>query len=113
MKDYGEDLFKGTAWYYSRYRTLYPPSLIRFLIRKFSLDGNGQMLDLGCGDGRLALRFSDWFETVIGVDIEPEMIQTAKNLSQQARVENTEWFTGDIEKYKNQYQKTFRLVTIA
>jgi ubiquinone/menaquinone biosynthesis C-methylase UbiE len=113
MEGYGEDLFKGTSWYYSRYRPLYSPSLIRFLRSKFSFDGNGLMLDLGCGDGRLALRFSDWFETVIGVDTEPEMIQTAKILSQEARIENTEWFNGDIEKYKSQYQKNFRFVTIA
>ena len=68
MKDYGEDLFKGTAWYYSRYRPLYSASLIRFLRSKFSLDGNGHMLDLGCGDGRLSLRFSDWFEKIVGID---------------------------------------------
>lgn len=113
MKDYGEDLFKGTACDYSRYRPLYPPALVRFLISKFSLDGNGKMLDLGCGDGRLSLRFSDWFETVIGVDTEPEMIQTARSLSQEARSENMEWFIGDIEKYKYHHQTTFKLVTIA
>ncbi len=42
---------KGTAWYYSRYRPLYSSALIRYLRFKFSLDGNGNMLDLGCGDG--------------------------------------------------------------
>jgi ubiquinone/menaquinone biosynthesis C-methylase UbiE len=113
MKDYGEDLFKDTASYYSSYRPLYPSTLLRFLRSKFSLDGNGNMLDLGCGDGRLALRFSDWFESIVGVDTEPEMIQEAKRLSQDARVENMEWFIGDIEKYKRQDQKTFRFVTIA
>lgn len=113
MKDYGEDLFKGTAWYYSRYRPLYSASLIRFLRSKFSLDGNGHMLDLGCGDGRLTLRFSDWFEKIVGLDTEPEMIQESARISKEVRVENAEWFIGDIEQYKSKYNTTFRFVTIA
>lgn len=113
MKDYGEDLFKGTAWYYSRYRPLYSASLIRFLRSKFSLDGNGHMLDLGCGDGRLSLRFSDWFEKIVGLDTEPEMIQEAERISKEVRVKNAEWFIGDLEKYKSKYNTTFRFVTIA
>lgn len=113
MKDFGEDLFKGTAEYYSRFRPLYSALLIRFLRGKFSLDGNGQMLDLGCGDGRLTLRFSDWFEKIVGLDTESEMIQEAERISQEFRVENVEWFNGDIEKYKNKNNTTFRFVTIA
>ncbi|WP_342541782.1 class I SAM-dependent methyltransferase [Paenisporosarcina sp. FSL H8-0542] len=113
MKDYGEDLFKGTAWYYSRNRPLYSASLIRFLRSKFSLDGNGHMLDLGCGDGRLSLRFSDWFEKIVGIDTEREMIQEAERLSKEFRVEHTEWFIGDIEKYNSTNNTTFRFVTIA
>ncbi|WP_391115830.1 class I SAM-dependent methyltransferase [Psychrobacillus sp. L3] len=113
MVHYGKDLFKGTSLYYSRYRPIYPSSLVRFLITRFNLDGSGQMLDLGSGDGRLALRFSDWFEKIVGVDMEPEMIQLAQNLSKEYRVENTEWFIGDIEKYKCQSNDEFRFVTIA
>ena len=101
MKDYGEDLFKGTAWYYSQYRPLYPASLIRYLISKFSLDGKGHMLDLGCGTGRLSFRFSDWFEEIVGVDTEREMIQEAIRLSREIRVENIEWLNGDLEKYNS------------
>jgi ubiquinone/menaquinone biosynthesis C-methylase UbiE len=113
MVNYGADLFKGAALYYSLYRPLYSASLIRFLITRFNLDGSGQILDLGCGDGRLALRFSDWFEKIVGVDMEPEMIQVAQNLSREYRVENAEWFIGDIEKFKSQSHDEFRLVTIA
>lgn len=112
-KDYGDSLFKGTALYYSRYRPLYSSTLIRFLKNKFSLDGNGCMLDLGCGDGRLSLRFSDWFERIVGIDMEPEMVLEAERLSKEFRVENTEWFIGDIEKYNNTFNTAFRFVTIA
>ncbi|SES12948.1 class I SAM-dependent methyltransferase [Psychrobacillus sp. OK032] len=59
MAAYGKDLFEGTASFYYRFRPMHPASLIRFLVERFSLDGSGQMLDLGCGTGQLAERFSD------------------------------------------------------
>lgn len=113
MTAYGEDLFKGTAHYYSRYRSIYPASLIRFLVERFSLDGSDRMLDLGCGTGQLAHRFSDWFEGIVGIDTEPEMIDEAIRLSKVIRVQNVEWFTGDIDTYKEKFDESFRLVTIA
>ena len=113
MIDYGKDLFKGTAWYYSRYRPIYPAALIRFLIDRFSLDGNGQMLDLGCGTGQLALRFADWFESVVGIDTQHEMIEEARRLEKEYRVDNFEWFNGDLDTYKKQFGGNFRFVTIA
>lgn len=113
MKSYGQDLFKGAAKYYSKYRPLYPASLIRFLVKRFSLDGNGKMLDLGCGTGQLALRFSDWFEQIVGIDLDLEMIQEAKRLTTELRAENMNWFNGDIDSYRENYKEPFRLVTIA
>lgn len=113
MTNYGEDLFKGTAKNYSRYRPLYPASLIRYLIHKFSLDGSGQMLDLGCGTGQLACRFSDWFEKIVGVDTEPEMIKEATSLSKDVRAENMTWFHGDIDTYKEKFDAIFKFVIIA
>jgi ubiquinone/menaquinone biosynthesis C-methylase UbiE len=113
MTNYGTDLFKGTAWYYSHYRPLYPASLIRYLIDKFSLDGKGQMLDLGCGTGQLAFRFADWFEGIVGIDTELEMIQEAIRLSKEIRVENLKWFNGNLDTYKGKFDNKFRFVTIA
>lgn len=113
MTNYGEDLFKGTAEYYSRYRAMYPAFLIRLLVKKFALDGQGKMLDLGCGPGRLAIRFSDWFEEIVGIDKEPDMVEEAKRISKEARVESIRWFNGDIEEFKGQSNDRFRLVTMA
>ena len=113
MKNYGHDLFKGTAWYYSRFRPLYPASLIRFLIDRFSLDGEGHMLDLGCGTGQLAFRFADWFESIVGIDTEPEMIEEARRLEKEFRADNFAWFNGNLNAYKHQFDGKFRVVTIA
>ncbi|MGG6310743.1 class I SAM-dependent methyltransferase [Paenibacillus macerans] len=97
MRNYGEDLFKDTAWYYSRYRPLYPSSLIRYLVHKFSLNGEGRLLDLGCGTGQFTLRFADWFHEITGIDAEPEMLDEAKRLSLENRVENIKWLCGKAE----------------
>ncbi|WP_413375619.1 class I SAM-dependent methyltransferase [Alkalihalobacillus sp. 1P02AB] len=113
MNDYGNDLFKGTAYYYSRYRPLYPAALVRYLIEKFSLNGQGHMLDLGCGTGQLAYRFTDWFDSILGIDPEREMIQEAKRFSKEIRADHLEWFNGDLFKYINMETKSFKLVTIA
>ena len=113
MINYGDQLFKGTAWYYSRYRPLYPGTLIRFLRDRFSLDGKGHMLDLGCGTGQLAFRFADWFEGIVGIDTEPEMIQEAIRLAKELRVDNLEWINGDLDTYKKEFDGEFRFVTIA
>lgn len=112
MNEYGPDLFKGTAVYYSEYRPQYPSSLIRFLIQKFSLNGEGRLLDLGCGTGQLALRFSDWFEEMIGVDIENEMLEEANRLSKIHRVNNVNWVLGRAEKLQNDWG-SFRLTILA
>ncbi|WP_339315975.1 class I SAM-dependent methyltransferase [Paenibacillus sp. FSL R10-2734] len=103
MNEYGPDLFKGTATYYSEYRPQYPSSLIRFLIHKFSLNGEGRLLDLGCGTGQLALRFSDWFEEILGVDTEQEMLDEAIRLSNNYRVDNFRWLQGRAEELANDW----------
>lgn len=114
MKTYGgKDLFKGTASYYSQFRPVYPNSLIRFLVESFSLDGKGNMLDLGCGTGQLAFRFADWFEKVVGVDTDQEMIEEARRISKEVRFENVKWHVGDLQHYKQTEATFFKLVTIA
>lgn len=112
MNDYGSELFKGTAWYYSRYRPLYPSSLIRLLVNKFALSGEGRLLDLGCGTGQLALRFNDWFDEIIGVDTEAEMLDEANRLSIDNRVENVKWLHGRAEERASNWG-SFRLTIMA
>lgn len=113
MNQYGKELFKGAAQYYSKYRPMYPPSLIRYLIRKFSLNGEQQLLDLGCGTGQLTMRFSDWCRKIVGIDLEREMLVEAKRLQNEMRVNNIHWYEGNLEKYKTETNEKFNLVIIA
>jgi SAM-dependent methyltransferase len=47
------DLYQGTAEYYDRYRLPYPQALIEDLIARTGVCGQGRLLDLACGTGRL------------------------------------------------------------
>lgn len=113
MEKYGADLFKDAASFYSRYRPMYPASLIRFLVEQFSLNGEQNLLDLGSGTGQLTVRFSDWCNKIVGIDIEPEMINEAKRLHQELRVGQIQWFNGTLEQYKELHNDQFTIVTIA
>lgn len=114
MKRYGDQLFADTAVYYSRYRPLYPPTLVRFLIRKFGLNGKGRLLDVGCGTGRLTTRFADWFDEIVGMDAEPEMVAEAERLGREARIENAYWIVGSAPAFPQAWaDESFALVLMA
>jgi len=94
VKDYGDNLFQSTAEYYARYRPCYPPALVRFLVQSFSLDGSGRLLDLGSGPGELCIRLADWFDEVVGMDPEPEMLGVAARRAGTLRIPNARWIQG-------------------
>jgi len=66
--------FKGTAWYYARFRPGYPAELIARLAERAGLDSTGRLLDLGCGTGPLAVPLAPYVDEVVAVDPEPEML---------------------------------------
>jgi ubiquinone/menaquinone biosynthesis C-methylase UbiE len=108
------DIFRETAWYYTRYRPGYPKHFFTDVKETFHLDGNGRLLDLGCGTGQLTLPLAPSFKEVIGMDPDPEMLIEAQIQANQAGVGNVKWIEGgssDLEDMKNQLG-IFRLVTI-
>ncbi|KZE44490.1 class I SAM-dependent methyltransferase [Rossellomorea marisflavi] len=113
MPTYGNNLFKGAAGYYAAYRPVYPSTLIRTLVDEFSLDGEGNILDLGCGPGTMTVRLADWAERTVGIDTEPEMIEEAERIHSMIRNGQVEWFAGTWAEYKMTNPHRFKLVTIA
>jgi len=95
--------FRGTAWYYTRYRPGYPPELIERLATAAGLDGTGRLLDLGTGTGLLAVALAPHVDEVVAVDPEPEMLAELPPgiRAVQARAEDVDESWG-----------TFRLATI-
>jgi cyclopropane fatty-acyl-phospholipid synthase-like methyltransferase len=62
MRDFGNDVFKGAAKYYSKYRANYPQGIFDDIAKNFKLDGNGRLQDLGCGTGELAIPLANYFK---------------------------------------------------
>jgi SAM-dependent methyltransferase len=97
------DLFKGTAYYYQRFRPGYPDALIADLLERVS--GRACLLDVACGTGQISIPFAREFEEVLGLDQEAEMIELARKLRP-----DISWFTGAIESFRT--DKRFDLITI-
>lgn len=108
------DKFKGTAWYYARYRSPYPDKLLDRVVEEFRLDGTGRLLDLGCGTGHLAIPLSRHFHEVIGLDPEPEMLAEGARQSEEMGILNIRWMEGgsfDLARLNGVIGK-FRLVSM-
>ena len=85
------DTFRGTAWYYSRYRRPYPREFLGSVVDRLGLDGTGRLLDLGCGTGRLTIPLSVYFEEVVALDPEPEMLEEARIQLREGAGSNIRW----------------------
>ncbi len=79
-----------TAAYYARYRRDYPAELI-LRLRRFSRDGHGRLLDLGCGTGQLLLQLARFFDDAVGIDPEPDMLLEAERAARERKVPNVRW----------------------
>ncbi|WP_405656346.1 class I SAM-dependent methyltransferase [Streptomyces sp. RK9] len=75
--EWDETLFSGTAAYYARGRLPYAPGLAQALGDVLRLDGQGRLLDVGCGPGTVALTLVELFREVVGVDPDGGMIAEA------------------------------------
>lgn len=76
------DRFRLSAAHYRAGRAAYPPALIRRVAAEVGLGEAHRVLDLGCGPGPLAIGFSYFAGTVIGLDPEPRMLEAARAAAQ-------------------------------
>jgi ArsR family transcriptional regulator len=56
------------------------------------------VVDIGCGEGYLALEAARWARHVIGIDRSDEMLERAKALAIRRQVTNVEWRKGDLSR---------------
>ena len=91
------DAFVGTAVHYSKYRLPYPESLNKDLLERAGVSGEGKLLDLACGPGRVALPLASSFGEVWAVDLEPEMIGVGKTEAKKKGIDNVKWSVGKAE----------------
>ena len=109
--DYPADAFAGTASYYARYRAPYPNALIEDLTKRSGITGEGRLLDLACGPGRVALSLASRFREVWAIDLEPEMIEVGRQEAEQRRIGNIRWMVGKAEELEAE-SASFELITI-
>ncbi len=85
------DAFVGTASYYARYRPAYPEAFLADLRSVAGTTGQGSLLDLACGPGRAAIPLAPYFDGVLAVDVEAEMIGVGKEEAAKRGVTNIAW----------------------
>ena len=108
---YDLTIYEGTAWYYSRYRPKYPPSLVRILRENFRLDGTGRLLDLGCGPGPVAIALAHLFDEVLAMDPDDAMRAEGERIARERGIGNIQWQFGGSKDLSRELGQ-FRLVTM-
>ena len=110
--NYPEDVFAGTATYYAEYRLPYPDALNIDLLKRAGTSGEGKLLDLACGPGRVALPLASAFDDVWAIDLEPEMIGVGRSEAKKRGISNIKWFVGKAEELEAE-PESFDLITIS
>ena len=105
------DAFAGTAVYYVQYRIPYPKALIDDLLKRTGISGDGKLLDLACGPGRIAIPLASSFREVWAIDLEPEMIEVGQKESKRTGITNIKWMVGKAEDLEAA-SASFQLITI-
>jgi ubiquinone/menaquinone biosynthesis C-methylase UbiE len=107
-----ETLYLGSAPYYVRGRPPYAPGLADALKRVLALDGQGRLLDVGCGPGVVTLPLAHLFAEVVGLDPDPGMLAEGARRVAEAGVGNIDWVRARAEDLPAGLGK-FRVVTFA
>jgi ubiquinone/menaquinone biosynthesis C-methylase UbiE len=65
---YDPTIYLGSAAHCRCGRPAYLPQLEAVLTQEMGLDGNGRLLDVGCGPGVLTVRLAHLFGQAVGLD---------------------------------------------
>ncbi|WP_060881048.1 class I SAM-dependent methyltransferase [Streptomyces scabiei] len=90
-------LFRGSAAHYGRGRLPYAPGLPETLAGALGLDGRGRLLDVGCGPGTVLLPMAPYFEEVVGVDPDEDMLAEARRQAARRGVADARWVAARAE----------------
>ena len=108
---YDPTIYLGSAAHYRYGRPAYSPQLEAVLTQEASLDGNGRLLDVGCGPGVLTVRLAHLFEQALGLDPDASMLAEGRRAAEEKRVMNIRWVQGLAEDLPAIAPGPYRLVT--
>jgi len=108
---YDPTIYLGSAAHYRYGRPAYSPELEAVLTRKTGLDGNGRLLDVGCGPGVLTVRLAHLFGQAVGLDPDADMLAEGRRAAGEQAVMNIRWVQGLAEDLPAVAPGPYRLVT--
>ena len=108
---YDPTIYLGSAAHYRYGRPAYSPELEAVLAREAGLDGNGRLLDVGCGPGVLTVRLAHLFEQTVGVDPDAGMLAEGCRAAEENAVIDIRWAQGLAEDLPTVAPGPYRLVT--
>ncbi len=85
--------FTSAIPHYVSGRPRYSERLVAKLAREANVDAHSRVLDLGCGPGSLTLLLAPYCGTLIGIDADAAMIETARQTSDAAGI-SVDWRVG-------------------
>jgi SAM-dependent methyltransferase len=108
---YDPTIYLGSAAHYRYGRPAYLPELEAILMRQAGLDGNGRLLDVGCGPGVLTVRLAHLFAQAVGLDPDADMLAEGSRAAEEKTVMNIRWVQGLAEDLPAVAPGPYRLVT--
>ena len=108
---YDPTIYLGSAAHYRDGRPAYSPELETVLTQETGLDGNGRLLDAGCGPGVLTVRLAHLFSQAIGLDPDADMLAEGRRAAEGRGVTNIRWVQGRAEELPAVAPGPYRLVT--
>ena len=108
---YDPTIYLGSAAYYRYGRPAYSPELEAVLTQETGLDGNGRLLDVGCGPGVLTVRLAHLFAQAVGLDPDAGMLVEGCRAAGEKTVMNIRWVQGLAEDLPAVAPGPYRLVT--
>ncbi len=89
-------LYEGTAADYDRFRLPYADRLMDLVRAELAPSGNGTLVDLGAATGQVARALRPFFNTVVAVDPEPDMVEFGRERTEREN-DGIEWRVGRAE----------------
>jgi ubiquinone/menaquinone biosynthesis C-methylase UbiE len=111
LTSYDPTLFAGAAAHYRDGRPPYSPQLEAVLTEELGLDGDGRLLDGGCGPGTLTVRLAHLFEEVVGLDPDGAMLAEGRRVADERGIANIRWVQALAEDLPGAAPGPYRLVT--